>query len=125
MGSSAAGSISTRSRPVRLGDEKDRVLLAGFAAGGEPAPGPPHRRSDRAGRRQLVQRRGQSLASGEGVEVGASEHVLGGRPRAGARVVGVLEPAVGVGDGVPVQVVDDVQALGPGVGGSDGHVQRG
>ena len=87
--------------------------------------GPPNRHPDPTGRHELVERRGEPVASGQRVEMAAGDLVLRGGPGPGARVVGVLEPAVGVGDGAAVQLVDDVQALGPGVGGSGGHVGRG
>ena len=98
-----AGRGARRPAPVT----QHRVLLARLAAGGEPAAGPPQWRRHRPGFQQVPDLLGEGGAAGQGVEVALGEAVLGGRPRDGARVVGVLEPAVGVGDAVAVQLLDE------------------
>ena len=97
-----------------IGDVQDAVLLARLAAGREAPPGPPGRHLHPARRGERAEGRRQGLAAGEGVEVAARQRVLCGRPRPGARVVRVLQPAVRVGDAATVEVVDEVQALGRG-----------
>ncbi len=116
VGSSAIGSSSTRSVPSGSRDVQHRVLLAGLAAGEErrarPATAAPTPTRPTAARAGVAASR---VPAGQRVEVLAGQRVLRRRPRRGARVVGVLQPAVRVGDAVAVQVLDEVQALGVGV----------
>ena len=93
------------------------MLLPGLAARREPATGPPQRRATQPASSRACSGR-RAVAAGQRVEVAAGQLVLRGGPLARARVVRVLQPAVRVGDGAAVQVVDEVQALGAGVGGS-------
>src|SRR5690606_14965243 len=58
----------------------------------------------------------EPVPAGDPAEVLPGQLVLRGRPRPRARVVGVLEPPVRVGDAVPVQLLDQVEALGIRVG---------
>jgi hypothetical protein len=85
------------------------VLLTRVAARGEGALAPPHRDADRARMHQLLEARGELLAQRQGPEQLRGERVLCPRPGPGAGVRGILEPAVGVGDPVSVQVLDEVE----------------
>ena len=97
---------------VEVADAQHGVLLAGVPPGGERPTGPPDRDADRAGTHQLAQPVGEGRAVGEGAQQLGGVVVLRGRPRRRPRVGRVLQPPVGVGDGVPVQVLDEVEAGG-------------
>lgn len=99
---------------VRFVDQQDGVLLAGLAAHLEPALAPPDRYPDHPGPEQLGDPGLEVLAGGPGGQVFGVERVLGHRPGPGALVVGVLEPAVGVGDASSVDHLDQVLARGQG-----------
>ena len=88
-------------------DGQYRVLLVGVAAHHERPLAPDGRRGHQADR-QLPEPAGQGVASREVVEEGTGQLVLGLGPRAGGGVVGVLQPAVGVGHGVAVEVLHNV-----------------
>ncbi len=102
-------------------DEHDGVLLAGFAAGAEPAARPPRRGADRSGVQQVLEPLRQVPSAGECLQVCRGERVLLGRPRDRPRIGGILEPPVGIGDPVTVQVLDEVEPRGVGVA----HALRG
>ena len=95
-------------RAIRRSGERPaqgRAALIGLAKE-EPALlelfGQPRGPEPLAGRRHLGHPVGEQLG-------------LRRRPLLGTRVVGVLEPAVGIGDGVSVQVLDEVEPVGVGV----------
>ncbi len=101
---------------VALADVQDGVLLARLAAGREGPVAAPGGHAGGPGVEQGGEAGAQPVAPGQGVEVLADQALLGVRPGLRVGGGGVLEPAVGVGDGVAVQVVDQVQAGGVGVG---------
>ncbi len=107
--------MSVRSAAVGLDDEQHRVLLVGGAPHDELSVAAPDRRCDDAGAHQFGDATSHVLLAWPGVAGGGEECVLRLRPRLGAWVFGVLEPPVRVGDGVTVEGVDEVEALGIGV----------
>ena len=100
--------------PVSFDHEQDGVLLVSGAPHHELSVTAPHRNRDQARRRPDRHTLAHPVLPRPRRAHLLEERVLGVRPRLGARVVGVLEPAIGVGDLVAVEVVDDVEALGGG-----------
>ena len=103
---------------VALPQVQHRVLLAGIAAGEEGPPGSPQWNRHRTGGQQRVQGVREPLPAGQGIQPFAGQRVLGLRPGHGARILRVLQPTVGVGDAVTVQVLDQIEAFGAGIAGS-------
>ena len=75
----------------------------------------PDRDAHDAGGQQVADPVGEGVATGPAGGVLGVQVVLRVRPGLRARVVGVLQPPVGVGHRVAVQVVDEREALGIGV----------
>jgi hypothetical protein len=99
--------MSTRSEPS--GSRTRRT------AHGERAARAPHRHPHRAGVDQLAEPGGEHLAGGQRLQDAGREGVLSRGPGAGPGVVLVLEPAVRIGHGVPVQGLDEVEPRGVGI----------
>ena len=91
----------------RLGDDEDAVFLVAFPPHEEAPFTPPDRDADHAGAQQLTHPGAHALAAGPARRAVREELRLGGGPRHGPVVVGVLQPAVGIRDGVSVQHVHD------------------
>ena len=81
----------------------------------EPAVAAPDRRADQPRVLQLGQPGGQPLAAGQRAQHLGPELVLRRLPGSGLLAVGVLQPAVGVGDVVAVQILVDVLAGSGGI----------
>jgi hypothetical protein len=95
-------------------DGQHGVLLVGMAPHHE-VPLAPDGGGCHEPHRQFPQPSGESVPGGDLVEEGADQPVLGLGPRPGGFGVGVFQPAVGIGDGVSVEVVDDVLSRRVGV----------
>ena len=97
------------------GGVQHRVLLARLPPQVELAVAAPDRRADQPRVLQLGQPGGQPLAAGQRAQHLGPELVLRRLPGSGWLAVGVLQPAVGVGDVVAMQILVDVLAGGGGI----------
>ena len=91
------------------------MLLVGGTAHEELSVTAPHRNGDHAGTDQLGDASPHVVLPGHCARCDSNSCVLRVRPRFGAGVVGVLQPAVGVGDLLAVEGLDEVEAFGLGV----------
>ena len=112
-------------RAVGVDDVQDGELLAGLAADEEVAVTAPVRRRHGARTEQFLHATGEVLASSPAGALIGHQTGLVLKPLRGTGVVGRLEPAIGVGDGGAVEVIDEVQAVGGrvyGGGSGRGHI---
>ena len=95
--------------PVGLPHQQHRMLLVAAAALEEPAVAPEHRHRDQPGPEQPLQPFPHRLPLGPLVHPPGQQLVLGLAPRLGLVGLGILQPPVGVGDPVAVQLLDQVE----------------
>jgi hypothetical protein len=110
--------VGVHQRPVfslkTLPHQQDRLVLRAFAPGIKEVGPANLGRPDRASRKQLGKPLMNAIAPGQGIKQAARVSHFLAHILLRVRTVGILQPAIGIGDLVPVDGIDDRIHLGLG-----------
>ena len=91
------------------------MLLVRVAPHGEAGCSAPRRHADGPDAQQFAHPRGERVPVRQALAVTLPQRLLRGEPALGFRRVGIFEPAIGVGDTVPVQFLNQIKPARGGV----------